>query len=197
MALVFQYGSNMSAARLNSAERLAGDAQLVGQAISKEEFEFVFDVQSQKGYAVASIEAGHGQKIWGVVYNVPDFLITRGSAKGHNRKSLDAIEAEGKNYRRIPINLRWPDGRSLSEPVITYVGMTSKSGIRTSFCYVEHILKGLEEHHMPSKYVAYVKARILANNPRLRPQLFRNIFQFWVYLGRRLCRRMTYRVQPC
>lgn len=39
-------------------------------------------------------------KVWGVVYDIPDYLIGKATAKAHNRKSLDAIEGEGTNYKQ-------------------------------------------------------------------------------------------------
>jgi len=47
MALVFQYGSNMSVARLNSDDRLAGDAKVVCVATTIEPFDLVFSVWSK------------------------------------------------------------------------------------------------------------------------------------------------------
>jgi hypothetical protein len=193
MAFVFQYGSNLSTERLNKADRLNGDAKVVGVALTEKNFELTFHIWSGKATppcAAANIVHGSGRRIWGVIYDIPDELITREKAKPHNRRSLDGIE--GDKYERVSINLRWADDRPVSDRVITYVGRATeiKNGIQTSFEYVKHILKGLEEHQMPGEYVAYVKARILANNPRLREQLFRNIFQSWLYLGRRLCSRI-------
>ena len=103
--------------------------------------------------------------MWGVVYEIPDHLIRRESAKP--RTSLDAIEGENRNYRKVSIQLRWADGSELKEPVITYVGLARRSGIQTNLEYVQHILAGLDEHKIDPEYVSYVKARITANNPGL------------------------------
>jgi hypothetical protein len=50
--------------------------------------------------------AGHGRKIWGVIYDIPDYLIPRKTADAKRRKSLDEIEGEGKNYKRVKTKLR-------------------------------------------------------------------------------------------
>ena len=42
MAVVFQYGSNMSVRQLNSADRLAGDAKLIGVARTVESYDLAF-----------------------------------------------------------------------------------------------------------------------------------------------------------
>ena len=47
MALVFQYGSNTSAAELNGQNRLRGDAKPLGLVCTKELYEFDFDVWSK------------------------------------------------------------------------------------------------------------------------------------------------------
>ncbi len=44
-----------------------------------------------------------GSKVCGVLYEVPDFLIERKTARAQKRKSLDEIEGEGINYKRETI----------------------------------------------------------------------------------------------
>jgi cation transport regulator ChaC len=166
MALVFQYGSNLSSARLNHSDRLGGDARVVGKAVTKDEFAFTFDIVS-KGRAASDIVAGRGRKIWGVIYDIPDYLIHRETAKARQRKSLDGIEGEGKNYERVAIRLNWPDGSAVAEPVITYIGKKRVENIKTTQEYVDHILAGLAEHKIQAEYVSYVTVQILANNPQL------------------------------
>jgi gamma-glutamylcyclotransferase (GGCT)/AIG2-like uncharacterized protein YtfP len=134
------------------------------------DYEIEFDIWSKGNNCAASdIIAGRGRKIWGVIYEIPDQLIRRDTAKP--RKSLDAIEGEGTNYQRVQIKLNQPDGRPINEQVITYIGNDHKTGIQTTWDYVQHILMGLEEHQMPDEYKNYVKARIIANNPELKSML--------------------------
>lgn len=174
MALVFQYGSNMSEARLNGPDRLNGNARVVGIAITEGKFDFVFDILSDKGRnAAADIVADGTRRIWGVVYDVPDALIGRQTAKP--RRSLDAIEGEGGNYQRIRINLRWRNGRVIRDAVFTYVGLARRNGIQTTQGYVDHILRGLADHQMPSGYIKYIRSQIALNNPALLlPEYSRN-----------------------
>lgn len=172
MALVFQYGSNMATARLNSGDRLKGTARPVGIAVTEENYRFVFDIWSKDNdCAAADIVEGSGRKIWGVVYEVPDRLIQRDTAKPD--KSLDAIEGEGTNYRRIEITARWSDGVCIDGAMLTYVGMEAarRPNIKTSQQYVQHILTGLKEHEIPGEYVSYVKQQIEVNNPQLASDL--------------------------
>lgn len=166
MALVFQYGSNMSTVHLNSPERLRGDAHTIGIAQTKEKYELVFDILSESNkWAAANLLAGAGRRIWGVIYEIPDLLISREAAG--LRRSLDSIEGEGHNYTRRQILLLDSNDEPVRGPVITYVGLYHQQGIETLFDYVKYILVGLREHNIPDEYVEYVKTRIIANNPRL------------------------------
>lgn len=168
MALLFQYGSNTSIARLNSEARLAGAAQRLGIAHTETEYEFDFTVWSEEnGCAAADLVPGGGRRIWGVLYDVPDPLIRRETAGG--RRSMDAIECEGKHYRRTTIPLRDPAGETLE--AITYLVLDPVWGLPTSTDYVNHVLRGLHENRVPADYLAYVESRIVANNPALSGEL--------------------------
>lgn len=168
MALVFQYGSNTCTARLNSPGRLNGAARRIGLACTLEDREFDFTVWSrQNGCAAADLLPGGGRRIWGVLYEVPDPLIRRETAGG--RISLDAVEREGLNYRRTRIAIALRDGTEVSGGALTYVVRRPVAGLRTSAEYVGHILRGLRHARVPDDYLAYLKRRILANNPALHP----------------------------
>jgi hypothetical protein len=169
VALVFQYGSNLDAERLNGLSRLRGDARVIGKAVTQDDYEFVFDIwsESEGGHAAADIVSGSGRRIWGVIYEVPDYLMSRKMANAKGRKSFDEVEGEGSNYERTQIRLNWPDGRPVAKPVITYIGKNRRTGIKTTAEYVRHILKGLAEHRLPRDYEEYVRNRILENNPEL------------------------------
>ena len=170
MALVFQYGSNMSTTRLNSPERLCGDATPKGKARTLEYFQLDFTVWSKKNCcAAADIIRGKGVQIWGVLYDIPDCLVK--SKTAGIRKSLDEIEGKGTNYRREEISIISLEGKRLS--AITYVVKNRKAGLKTSLVYVKHIMKGVKEHNLPCEYGKYVLSRIIKNNPELRPDLSR------------------------
>ena len=171
MALVFQYGSNCSESEINGQGRLRGDARFVGIAETVDDFELAFDVQSTKRYcAAADIVRGTGSKVWGVLYEVPDYLIGRETAKAYGRKSLDAIEGEGRIYRREPIFVRRLDGEVV--PALTYTVINPQPGLKTNINYVRHIVCGLRAHEgIPSEYIDKVKAIAAANNPDIAADL--------------------------
>ena len=168
MALVFQYGSNMFTREMNRDDRLCGDAISRGLVCTQARHEFDFDVWSRnrRCYA-ADIRQGRGRTIWGVLYEVPDSLIERETARARGRRALDEIEGEGTNYRRHPIAVRWRNGRPVRSPVITYTVTAPRPTGATSVEYATLILKGLREHDAPNGYMAYVKKRVIRSNPEL------------------------------
>lgn len=171
MALVFQYGSNMSVARLNCEDRLAGDAKPIYVARTIEPFDLMFTVWSKSNDCAAAdlVPGSAGRSIYGVVYEIPDFLLSRDTAKQRNRKSLDAIEGEGTNYVRAMIDLITDNGSTVS--AITYLVKERKIGLKTSAAYVQHILLGLKQHGIPEEYCQYVRSRIIENNSNLESEL--------------------------
>lgn len=167
MAYIFQYGSNTLPSRFNSEDRLKGDARSLGAAYTEEEFELAFDVWSTgNACAAADIISGRGRRIWGVLYEIPDYLISRETSG--NRKSLDAIE--GRRYERRTIAVRQTDGTPVDEESITYVVLENErqNDIQTSVDYCRYIIAGLREHNVPDEYIEYAKARMITNNPSLR-----------------------------
>lgn len=171
MALIFQYGSNMSSKRLNSADRLAGDAKVLSTGRTSDRFDLVFSVWSKSNEcaAAAIVASSSGERIFGVIYEVPDFLMTRESAKTHARKSMDAIEGEGVNYIKREVQIE--DAAGTTVTAITYVVKEPRTGLKTSMPYVTHILNGLHEHQLPADYKAYVVGQIVQNNPDLTAQI--------------------------
>lgn len=171
MALVFQYGSNMSLARLNSDDRLAGDAKVVCIASTVDPFELVFSVWSKSNNCAAAdlLPSNAGRTVFGVLYEIPDFLLSRDTAKEKGRKSLDAIEGEGTNYVRAMIDVVTNDGATVR--ATTYFVKNRQADLKTSAAYVSHILAGLREHNMPAEYCQYVQSKIVENNRDLRDAL--------------------------
>src|SRR5258708_30458424 len=76
MALVFQYGSNCLDSQINSQDRLCGDAKFIDIAETVDDFQLAFDVWSTNRKCAASdIVTSPGNKVWGALYEVPDFLL--------------------------------------------------------------------------------------------------------------------------
>jgi hypothetical protein len=115
--IVFQFGSNCSTNEINSDDRLRGDAKFVDIAQTEGEFELAFDVYSQKrGCATSDIVKCPGNKVWGVLWEIPDYLMSKETASARGRRSFDEIE--GAKYKRETINVRRPNGEAVE--AVTY-----------------------------------------------------------------------------
>jgi hypothetical protein len=164
MALVFQYGSNCSNRRLNAADRLNGDAILLGRAVLSG-YKLVFDVWSDRNACAASdIVEATGSIVEGVLYEVPDSLIQRETAPP-GRRSFDSIE--GTRYERRSVSVRRPDGSRVD--AITYAAHPShrRHNIRTCLAYVRHIVTGLRENGADPGYIDELRHTASENNPAI------------------------------
>ncbi|HEY6349506.1 MAG TPA: gamma-glutamylcyclotransferase family protein [Candidatus Angelobacter sp.] len=168
MALVFQYGSNCSEPRLNHQDRLRGDAQDFGLAETVDNYELCFDVWSNGNQcACADLVRGGDEPAQGVLYEIPDYLMSRTTAAPHGRKSFDAIE--GTAYSRKPIKVRKSDGSIVDAE--TYLVITPQNHLRTSLDYVRYIIQGLRDHGADGGYLQKVKDVAARNNPTIAQQI--------------------------
>ena len=168
MALIFQYGSNTDTTRLNADDRLKGQARCMGLASTVEPYVFKLGVPSKKHGCTATIEPGGEGLAWGVLYEVPDQIIGRDIHTPRRWKSLDEIEAEGKNTRRTTIRVRKVGGEEVS--AVTYVALRTQEELKTTGEYAQHILRGLKSHGAPEEYIHKVRETIIANNPEIGPR---------------------------
>lgn len=167
MALIFQYGSNLDSERLNSPQRLRGEARYLGLAMTREPYELGFTVWSEgNGCAAADLVPGGTGPAWGALYEIPDALVRRETAG--NRPSMDSIENEGVEYRRTQIEICQPNGQLLKGGAITWLVVNRRHDLRTELHYVRHILRGLLAKQVPRDYLMRAQRSILANNPALR-----------------------------
>ena len=170
MPIVFQYGSNTSATRLNSAGQLNGAASVIGVARTLDNYDLDFTVWSNTNKcAAADIVPDGNIQIWGVLYEIPENRIYRNLSG--DKKSLDAIEGEGKNYERINIQVLPNNEPDNIITAITYVVLNRVQNIETSPEYASEIINGLKSHEIPHDYLEYVQNRILQNNRALHGKL--------------------------
>ncbi len=173
--LIFQYGSNLSSVRLNSEQRLGGAARVVGIACTEQPYRFRFPVWGGiNGCAAAGILPGGEQPVWGVIYAIPEERVIHGGGPG---PTLDAIEDEGCDYRRGPIDLRLANGGRPDEEVHTYHPRDPREDLVTEWHYVRHILTGALEHELPRDYVRQIADRAIDNNPALAGPVHRHLVQ--------------------
>lgn len=168
MTLIFQYGSNMSSERLNSADRLNGDARSQGLAITSGNYDLDFTVWSKTNNCAAADIISGGRQLYGVLYEIPDDLLKRETAG--DRKSLDSIEGKGINYKRQTIQVSLLTDPDTPINAWTYTVINKTNEFKTELPYVHHILQGLREHNAPLEYIEYVISRIIRNNPDLQSQ---------------------------
>lgn len=164
--LIFQYGSNLSSQRLNSEQRLGGAARVVGVAFTEQPWRFRFPVWGGiNGCAAAGILPGGDRPVWGVIYEIPETRVAGTDKTG--QRTLDAIEDEGRDYHRGPIELRLADGSRPGSEVHTYHPRDPREDLVTEWHYVRHILTGALEHGLPGDYIHQLGWRAIANNPDL------------------------------
>jgi cation transport regulator ChaC len=165
MPPVFQYGSNCDEARLNASKRLAGSALDLGRAQTLDEYEIAFNVWSQTNACAASnlvLAAGTGQRSWGVLFEIPADLI-RGK-RDDGRRTLSQIE--GSRYEERPIRVRNADGEEVEATTFLVKSDEQRTGLWTSFDYVQYIVRGLRTHEVPEEYVQRVIDIAIQTNNR-------------------------------
>lgn len=163
MPLVFQYGSNCTATRLNGPKRFNGNAKDLGKVQTVEEYDIAFNVPSQtNGCAAADlIEAqGTGRHAWGVLYEIPKDII-RGR-RDDGQKTLTQIE--GSRYEETLIRVRNEAGEE--SEAITFIVKPSerREGLWTSVAYVSFIVYGLRAHGVSEDYIEYVTSVAIQTN---------------------------------
>jgi len=159
--LVFQYGSNTDADRLNSPQRLHGDARNPRPAQTVGRFEVGFDKWSEtNGCAAADLfrpETG-GQRVWGVVYTV--------SEEGLGRLE----DVEGSSYRAIDIDVEYASGGIDTVNTFVVNGGRRRTGLWTSAEYVGHIVRGLRARAIPEDYIQHLIDVAIRTNERAADQ---------------------------
>jgi len=162
--VIFQYGSNTCTARLNSPNRLRGDACPVGIAQTVEDLDIAFDVWSERNQcAAADLVPSPGRKAWGVLYAIPDDLV-QGTRK--DRKTLEQIE--GPRYEKRPIRVRTPQGDEVEARTFLVRENERRRGLFTAVWYVSWIMYGLREHSVPEEYIEHVREVAIQTNRNAR-----------------------------
>jgi len=109
----------------------------MGWAETIDNYQLKFDVWSRSnGCAAADLVCGGDFPAQGVLYEVPDNLMSRDSAPA-GRRSFDAIEGDAYVRRSIAVKRR--DGTIVEAQ--TYVVLTPQTGLLTSADYVAHIIE--------------------------------------------------------
>ena len=152
MPLIFQYGSNCDASRLNSPERLNGNARDLGLAETVGQYEIAFDVWSGGNNCAASdLRRRKNRHAQGVLYDVPaDWIFGRQT----NGRTLEQIE--GARYEPKRIRIKDSAGRISSATTFLVKPSSRQKQLATSAEYVRHIVRGLRAHLAAEEYVQHV-----------------------------------------
>lgn len=145
MALVFQYGSNCTAARLNGPNRLEGRAKDLGRAQTVEDFDIAFNAESKtNGCAASDLIQTPGRKAWGVLYKV-------------SKSGLESLkDIEGSRYQEMPIRVIDEKGKKHKAKTFVVREKDRCHCIATSAAYVSWIIYGLREHGVPEVWITHV-----------------------------------------
>ena len=145
MPLIFQYGSNCSETRLNSPDRLNGNARNPRRVQTVEDYVTAFDVWSHgNGCAASDLRETSSHHAWGVLYDIPcEWIFGRRSDGGRTLQQI-----EGRCYQPRDIRVRDENGNVIEEPVVTFLVIPNerRDGLWTSFDYVRFIVTGLRAH---------------------------------------------------
>lgn len=158
MPLIFQYGSNCDAKRLNDKERLAGDAKDLGSAQTHDEYELAFNKWSTKGKCAAADlvkPRKDGRRILGILYEV---------SKAGFKKLKEEIE--GPSYRPQSITVVDMTGTTKTVKTFRVRRDARRRNLSTTADYVRHIVRGLRAHEVPEEYVQHVIDVALDTNRR-------------------------------
>src|SRR5216683_4807658 len=155
MAIVFQYGSNCTSARLNGPNRLKGRAKDLGRAQTVEDFDIAFDVVSKtNGCAASDLIHTPGRKAWGVLYKL-------------SKKDFEKLKKiEGPRYEEKPIRVIDEKGKKRKAKTFVVREEERLQGLATSAAYVSWIIYGLREHGVPEDWISHVLDVAVETNKR-------------------------------
>jgi Gamma-glutamyl cyclotransferase, AIG2-like len=167
---VFQYGSNMNPARLNSRERLNNKAKKPRVA-RLDGWGIRFDLYSEcNGCGVTDITdrgKAASEYVLGVLYDVPVDLVVPVAGGRSRMDEIEGAKPDGTgNYRRIPVTIQVKNGRRIS--AITYAG--TGAGRERFKCkwaeerqvsqdYFRHLERAAGKFRFPPDYRAYLREK--------------------------------------
>jgi len=156
MALIFQYGSNSTSARLNGPNRLNGRAKDLGRAQTVEDFDIAFDVVSKtNGCAASDLIQTPGRKAWGVLYELSEDGLKR------------LKDIEGSRYEEKPILVIDEEGKKREASTFIVREEERRQDLATSAAYVSWIIYGLRDHRVPEDWIAHVIDVAVETNTRV------------------------------
>lgn len=137
----FAYGSNMSRAQMQSRAGTILEAQIA----RLENYEIVFNKKSRGGSSTANVRPAPGKVVYGVLYKISESAY----------RTMDRHEGAPQHYRRIEVTVTDAAGKKLGAQA--YIATKVEKGLRPSPHYLQTILEGAGENHLPADYVGAIK----------------------------------------
>lgn len=137
----FAYASNMSRAQVRQR---AGE--WAEEKVARlDNYELNFDKVARGGTGTANIVPAAGQTVYGVLYRVSEPQL----------KALDRFEGVPEHYRRSEVTVVDEQDNKISAQV--YLARKVRKGLKPDRLYLQRILKGAEEHHLPAHYLEQLR----------------------------------------
>ncbi|MDX1648738.1 MAG: gamma-glutamylcyclotransferase family protein [Myxococcota bacterium] len=137
--LYFAYGSNLSSARLRARlddVRPAGPAHLADHRLT-------VDKRGHDGSAKANVVAHPGERVWGVLYDLP-------------RVQLETLDRFEGGYERLEIEVKRLEGGLVA--AVTYRSTLRVEDWLPFDWYHAHLVQGAREHGLPAEWIARLEA---------------------------------------
>ena len=137
----FAYASNMNRAQM---KQRAGDWPEERLA-RLENYELNFDKIARGGTGSANIAMAQGKVVHGVLYRLSEQQL----------RALDRFESVPEHYRRIEVNVVDDAGQKIAAQA--YLARKVRKGLKPDRLYLQRIIEGAEEHHLPADYIEQLK----------------------------------------
>lgn len=139
--LYFTYGSNMDSARL--CYRVHSCQFRCIAQLQKFQLRFHKCSNDGSGKCNAFYTGAPTDTVFGVVYEIPL----------EEKAALDRAEGLGRGYNEQALRVLLPDGKKLS--VLAYIADPGAidENLRPYSWYKDFVLRGAEEHRLPSEYI--------------------------------------------
>lgn len=138
----FAYASNMSRAQVVQRAGAEPQEEKVGRL---ENYDLNFDKIARGGTGTANIVPAEGKTVWGVLYRLSEPQL----------RALDRFEGVPDHYRRSELTVLDEHGSKVAAQV--YLARRVRKGLKPDRLYLQRIIQGAEEHHLPGDYVRELK----------------------------------------
>jgi gamma-glutamylcyclotransferase len=137
----FAYASNMSRAQMKQRAGEWPEEKLA----RLENHELNFDKIARGGTGTGNIAMAEGKVVHGVLYRLSEQQL----------RALDRFESVPEHYRRIEVTVVDAEGQKIAAQA--YLARKVRKGLKPDRLYLQRIIEGAEEHHLPADYIEQLK----------------------------------------